>query len=316
MSMSPQTLALVLPCYNEEAILEYTASACLKKVIDLESKFNFGTSIIVLVDDGSKDNTWAIIEGLCKGESSRFRGLKLSKNCGHQNALFSGLMYARNYSDCIISLDADLQDDINVIDEMIEKFLKGNQIVYGIRKSRSTDSNYKKLTARIFYKLMLIMGVDIIYDHADYRLTSRRVLNELEEYKESNLFLRAIFPQLGFKSDKVYYDRLVRTAGETKYPFSKMLNFAIEGITSSSISPLRYIAIIGFIAMILSFMGALWALYTKFTNQGVPGWASIVLPIYFISGLQIASIGVLGEYIGKIYKETKRRPKYIVEKII
>ena len=314
--MLNKTLALVLPCYNEEEILNQTAEQCLKKVLDLETKFSLTNSIIVLVDDGSKDSTWEIIEKLTQTQNSKFRGLKLSKNAGHQNALFAGLMYAKEHADCIVSLDADLQDDIDVIDEMVEKFLSGIQIVYGIRKLRTTDSFYKKFTARLFYKLMLTMGVNIIYDHADYRLTSKRVLNELEEYKESNLFLRAIFPQLGFKSDQVYYNRLSRTAGETKYPFSKMLNFAIEGITSFSISPLRYISIIGVSCMLLSFVGVIWALYTKFTNQGVPGWTSIVLPIYFISGLQIFAIGVLGEYIGKIYKETKRRPKYIIEKVV
>jgi glycosyltransferase involved in cell wall biosynthesis len=310
-------VAFVLPCYNEELIIESTVTACLAKLNSLKLKFSLDTSSsIILVDDGSKDKTWSLITKACQSFAGEVKGLKLAKNAGHQNALFAGLMYAKEEYDCVISLDADLQDDINVIDEMIAKFLEGSQIVYGVRNSRGNDTFFKKFTAQLFYKLMLFMGVNIIADHADYRLVSKRVLNELADYRESNLFLRAIFPLLGFQTDKVYYERLDRMAGETKYPLSKMLAFAWDGITSFSVSPLRYITIIGFVAMFVSFMGVAWVLFTKFTGNAVPGWSSIVLPIYFISGLQIASIGILGEYIGKIYKETKRRPKYIVEKVV
>lgn len=314
---SATKLAFVLPCYNEELIIESTVSACLSKLNSLIDKFALSdSSSIVLVDDGSRDKTWELISEATKKYPGKVKGLKLSKNAGHQHALFAGLMYAREEYDCVISLDADLQDDINVTDEMVARFLEGSQIVYGVRNSRGNDTFFKKFTAQMFYKLMLLMGVNIVADHADYRLASKRVLNELADYKESNLFLRAIFPLLGFQTDKVYYERLDRTAGETKYPLSKMLTFAWDGITSFSVSPLRYITVIGFIAMFVSFIGVGWVLFTKFTGNAVPGWSSIVLPIYFISGLQIASIGILGEYIGKIYKETKRRPKYIIEKVI
>lgn len=317
MNSNTVSLAFVLPCYNESLIIESTILKCLAKREQLISKYNLSLeSSIILVDDGSKDNTWDLINTASLGHHGKIKGLKLSKNVGHQNALFAGLMFAKENYDCIISLDADLQDDIEVTDQMVEKFLSGSQIVYGIRKSRGNDTFFKKTTAQLFYKLMLMMGVRIINDHADYRLASKRVLYELEEYKESNLFLRAIFPLLGFKTDNVYYDRLDREAGETKYPVSKMIAFAWDGITSFSVAPLRYITIIGFLSMICSLLGVVWILYEKFTGNVVKGWSSIVLPIYFISGLQIASIGILGEYIGKIYKETKRRPKYIVEKII
>lgn len=310
-------VAFVLPCYNEELIIDSTVSACLHKLASLTERFLLApNSCIILVDDGSKDNTWPLISAATKSFPGKVKGLKLAKNAGHQNALFAGLMYAREEFDCVVSLDADLQDDINVIDEMVQKYLEGAQIVYGVRNSRGNDTFFKKFTAQFFYKLMFYMGVSIIPDHADYRLTSKRVLNELADYKESNLFLRAIFPLLGFHTEKVYYERLDRMAGETKYPLRKMLSFAWDGITSFSVSPLRYITIIGIVAMFLSFVGVGWVLFTKFTGNAVPGWSSIVLPIYFISGLQIASIGILGEYIGKIYKETKRRPKYIVEKVV
>lgn len=311
------SIAFVLPCYNEELIIENSINKCLIKLNSLIEIFNLNTnSSIILVDDGSKDNTWNLIQTASKTYHNKVIGLKLSKNVGHQNALFAGLMFAKENFDCVISLDADLQDDINVIDEMITKFLEGTQIVYGVRNSRGNDTFFKKFTANAFYKLMLAMGVNIINNHADYRLASKRVLNELENFKESNLFLRAIFPLLGFQTENVYYERLDREAGETKYPLSKMLSFAWDGITSFSVSPLRYITILGLLSMIASFIGVFWVLFTKFTGNAVPGWSSIVLPIYFISGLQIASIGILGEYIGKIYRETKRRPKYIIEKIV
>lgn len=265
------------------------------------------------VNDGSKDNTWNLIEEINKKEEY-FTGISLSRNRGHQNALLAGLMTAKEYADVIISMDADLQDDINAIDEMLIKYKEGNDIVYGVRNSRKKDSFFKKTTAEFFYKFMKFLGVDVIYNHADYRLTSKRVLNNLENYKEVNLFLRGIIPLIGYKSDIVYYERDKRFAGESKYPLKKMLNFAWDGITSFSIKPLRFICILGFMILFVSIAIMIYTLIRKISGNTIDGWAFLSISIWFIGGLQMISIGIIGEYIGKMYNETKQRPRYIVER--
>jgi glycosyltransferase involved in cell wall biosynthesis len=308
-------LTMVLPSYNEEAVLQETTKRLLVIFEDLIKKEKIdNSSRICFVDDGSKDKTWNIIEQLSQ-DNLHVSGIKLSRNRGHQNALLAGLFSVEG--DIVISIDADLQDDINIIEQMIDSYSSGNDIVYAVRKERTTDTAFKRATAEGFYKLMHLMGVDIVYNHADYRLMSRRAIEHLKEFEEVNLFLRAMVPLVGFQSDKVYYDRAERFAGESKYPVNKMLSFAWDGITSFSIIPLRIITITGFLLFIVSIFMSLWVLGTKlFTNAAIPGWASTVLPIYFIGGIQILSLGVVGEYIGKIYMETKQRPRYIIEKII
>jgi glycosyltransferase involved in cell wall biosynthesis len=269
-------------------------------------------SKILLVDDGSKDRTWELIykEGL---RNNFVRGLKLSRNVGHQNALLAGLFTAKEHSDCVISIDADLQDDIRVIREFIVKFHQGFEIVYGVRKGRETDTLFKRSTAQGFYKLMKKMGVDLVYNHADFRLLSKRAVQELERFNEVNLFLRGIVPLLGFRSDVVYYDRLERQAGETKYPLKKMIGFAFDGITSFSISPIRFVLLTGFVSFFMSLLFGGYFLALKFFGTTQTGWTSLITSIWLIGGLQLIAIGLIGEYVGKIYKETKHRPKYIVE---
>jgi len=308
-------LTVVLPSYNEEEVLYETSQRLVDLFHSLIEKEKIDEhSQICFVDDGSKDTTWNIIEELSR-EYSSIIGIKLSRNRGHQNALLAGLFSVEG--DIVISIDADLQDDITIIEEMIDLHVKGNDIVYGVRKERTTDSAFKRVTAEGFYKLMHIMGVDIVYNHADYRLMSRRAIEHLKEFKEVNLFLRAMVPLVGFKSDNVYYDRAERFAGESKYPLKKMLSFAWDGITSFSVMPLRFISAIGFIIFMLTLAMSLWVLGVRlFSDEAVPGWASTVLPIYFIGGIQLLSIGIVGEYIGKIYMETKERPRYIIEKIV
>lgn len=306
-------LTIVVPCYNEEDVLPetmYQLSECLnlleeEKLISIQSK-------ILFVDDGSKDKTWPIIykESL---NNTKIHGLKLARNVGHQNALLAGLIAAKNTSDCVVSIDADLQDDVNIIREFIVKFNEGFDIVYGVRGKRDTDQLLKRTTAEAFYKLMQKMGVSLIYNHADFRLMSKRALKELERFEEVNLFLRGIVPLIGFPSTSIYYDRKERLAGETKYPLKKMLAFAFEGITSFSVTPIRIVLLVGFLSFFTSLLFGTYFIALKFIGETETGWTSLITSIWLIGGLQLIAIGLIGEYIGKIYKESKRRPKYIVE---
>lgn len=310
-------LALVLPAYNEEEVLPETISRLTIVLDDLILKNQItDDSFMVFVDDGSKDRTWSLIEEL--SEVNTFvKGLKLSKNQGHQNALMAGMEYVADKCDCMISLDADLQQDENSIQKFLEKYQEGSEVVLGIRNDRKTDGSFKKITALGFYKVMKVMGVNVVKNHADYRLLSNRANKSLMQFEEVNLFLRGMVLLVGFKTGYVYFDVKDRFTGESKYTLSKMLGFAIDGITSFSVTPLRIISVIGFLVFFLSVVMGLYVFGTYlFTNDAVPGWASTVLPIYFIGGMQILSLGVIGEYIGKIYKETKKRPRYFVEKVI
>lgn len=310
------SLWLVVPCYNEKPIIVDTADALLKLIVDLCSEDVISDkSKIVFVDDGSFDGTWEEIEKLCV-TSPKIVGIKLSHNQGHQNALLAGMMYAKDKCDCIITIDADLQDDIYAIPEFIKKYQEGCHVVYGVRKKRETDTVFKRTTAHMFYRFMNAMGVETVYNHADYRLLSNKALNALENYKETNLFLRGIVPLMGFKSDSVFYDRKARTAGETKYPLKKMLNFAFDGITSFSVKPLRVISFIGMLSSLLSLSGLVYALVSHFCGVTVPGWTAIVCSIWLLGGIQLLSIGVLGEYIGKIFSEVKQRPRYFIDEIV
>jgi glycosyltransferase involved in cell wall biosynthesis len=305
---------LVVPCYNEEEVLPTTKEE-LQKLLERLRKKGLVTqeSFICFIDDGSKDRTWELIEEFSKEPS--VKGLKLSRNCGHQNALLAGLFYAEGLCDAAVSLDADLQDDIGVVEQMCEKFLQGYEIVYGVRKRRDSDTFFKRTSAEGFYKLMRFMGVEIVENHADFRLISKRALKWLKEFEEVNLFLRGIIPLLGLKSDVVYYDRKERFAGESKYPLKKMLAFAWDGITSFSVAPLRFITVLGGVVLVLSLLLSVWALAAKLSGAAVSGWTSMMLIVLFLGGVQMLSIGIIGEYIGKIYKETKRRPRFFVEKI-
>lgn len=307
-------LYLVIPCYNEEKVLLETTKILSKKMNKLiKSHVIDKDSHVLYVDDGSVDLTWSIIEKINK-EDKLFQGISLSRNTGHQNALVAGLLSAKTKADIVITMDADLQDDINAIDVMIEKYNQGNEIVYGIRSKRDKDSWFKQNTARLFYKIMKIMGVDIIYDHADYRLTSKKVLDEFENYKEVNLFLRGIFPLIGFKHDFVYYERNERIAGKSKYSFRKMMNFALDGITSFTVRPLRFICILGIIILFISLGIMIYSLIQKLTGNTVAGWTFLSISIWFLGGLQMISIGIIGEYVGKTYSETKTRPRFIISK--
>ncbi len=308
-----EILYLVIPCYNEEEVLYETSSRLL---IKLNSMVKEGIvshkSRILFVNDGSKDKTWDIIKELHQ-KNNIFSGINLSRNRGHQNALLAGLMIAKDYADMVISLDADLQDDINVMDKFVEECRKGNDIVYGVRSSRDKDTFFKKYSALFFYKLMNKMGGEIIYNHADYRLMSKRALNSLSEYKEVNLFLRGIVTLIGYDYSVVEYERNQRFAGESKYPLKKMIIFAMDGITSFSIKPIRIISVLGFVIFILSFLALIYSLTANFLNNTVAGWTSIVISIWMIGGIQLLSVGVIGEYIGKIYSETKNRPRFIIK---
>ena len=305
-------LYVVVPCYNEEEVLEETTKQLKTKMESLISKKEISSkSKVMYVNDGSKDSTWEIIKKINKNEKL-FTGITLSRNRGHQNALLGGLMTAKEYADIVISMDADLQDDINAMDEMIKKYKEGNEIVYGVRSARKKDTFFKRVTAEGFYKFMKFLGVDCVYNHADYRLTSKVVLDEFENFKEVNLFLRGMFPLVGYKSDVVYYERNERFAGESKYPLKKMLNFAWDGITSFSVKPLRFICIIGFVILFISIAIMLYSLIMKLTGQTIAGWTFLSISIWFIGGLQMISIGVIGEYVGKMYSETKARPRFII----
>ncbi len=312
-----KVIYFVVPCYNEGEVLEVTATKLLEKLTTLIEKGMVSKkSRITFVDDGSKDNTWSLISQL--SESSTFiSGVKLSRNRGHQNALLGGLMTVKDLCDATISLDADLQDDINVIDQFIEKFINEQcDVVYGVRSDRATDTGFKRHTAQIFYKMMHMMGADIVYNHADYRLLSRRALEGLSEFKEVNLFLRGLVPLVGYKSDVVYYERHERFAGESKYPLKKMLAFAIEGITSLSIKPIRLVTTLGVIVFLLSLIPLLYSLVQWLNGNTIQGWTTLILSIWTLGGIQILCIGVIGEYIGKIYLETKERPRFIIEKFL
>ncbi len=314
MSKKEPILYLVIPCYNEEEMLDITTKALTKKMEKLIKDHAISKdSKVLYVNDGSKDKTWEKIEKANKGNKI-FGGVKLSRNRGHQNALLAGLMTAKKYADITISMDADLQDDIDVIDKMIEEYKKGSEVVYGVRSSRKKDSFFKRFTAEGFYKFMKLMGVDIVFNHADCRLMSKVALEGLEEFGEVNLFLRGIVPQIGYNSSVAYYERNERVAGESKYPLKKMLKFAWEGISSFSVKPLKVITNMGFIMSVLSFIVLVYALVVKFTGHAVSGWTFIICSIWLVAGIQMLSLGIIGEYIGKIYNETKHRPRYIIEK--
>lgn len=309
-------LYLVIPCYNEEAVLPETSKRLREKYDALISAGKIDPdSRIVFVNDGSKDKTWDMICDLHRADPT-FRGICLSRNKGHQNALMAGLMTVKSECDAAISMDADLQDDINAIDEMVERFAEGYEIVYGVRSSRKKDSFFKRTTAQGFYKVMKAMGVETVYNHADYRLMSRRALEALSEFDEVNLFLRGIIPLVGFKSTEVTYERGERFAGESKYPLKKMLAFATEGITSMSVKPIRMIATLGVLVFLASIGVLVYSIIRKFTGDTVPGWAFLAVSIWALGGIQLLAIGVIGEYIGKIYLETKHRPKFIISEYL
>lgn len=306
-------LSLILPCYNEEEVLEETSTKLLSLFNSLiKSSKIYETSTIYFIDDGSSDSTWSMIEALSE-KHKHIAGIKLSRNFGHQNALLAGLLNVKG--DAIISIDADLQDDISMIEKMVDHYHDGDDIVYGVKKKREADGFFKRTAAEGFYKVMHLMGVNIVYNHADFRLLSRRVVEHLKNYKEVNLFLRGLIPLVGFRPSIVVYNISERTAGESKYPIRKMLSFAWDGISSFSIVPLRFITTIGFILFVSTLILTMHALWIAlFTDDAVPGWASTVLPIYFIGGIQMLSLGIIGEYIGKIYLENKARPRFIIEK--
>lgn len=306
-------LAIVVPCYNEEEVLETTNKELVRVLKDLIDKNKVSDdSYIMYVNDGSKDTTWnKILEAY--NESKLVRGLNLAGNKGHQNALYAGLMYAKEDADMSISIDADLQDDTNVIEEMVDKYNEGIDIVYGVRNDRSSDSFFKRFTAQSFYRVMNMLGAKSIYNHADFRLMSKRAMDELALYKETHLFLRGIMPELGFKTDCVYYSRKERMAGESKYPLKKMLSFAFNGITSFSVKPLTMILWLGFIAILISFIAIIYSLVRHFQGATITGWTSLFASIWFIGGVQLVCVGVIGQYVGKTFMEVKERPRYYIE---
>lgn len=316
MKNTPVKLYVVLPCYNEEAVIEETTSRllslfeemCNNRLISTDSKIAF-------VDDGSTDRTWQIITLLSKKHNC-ITAVKLAHNAGHQNALLAGIFTFFKNCDCLITVDADLQDDIGAIPKMVREYINGNDIVYGVRDDRQNDSFFKRNTALSFYKIMKLLGTEIIYNHADYRLMSRRAAEALSGFNEVNMFLRGVIPLVGFNSTTVYYKRGTRFAGESKYPLKKMISFALDGITSFSITPIRLITLIGTVAFIISVIMALYAFIQKLSGNTSSGWASIMISLWFIGGAQLISLGLIGEYIGKIYKEVKKRPRYIIEEVI
>ncbi len=305
-------LYIIIPCYNEEEVLPITAPLFLEKVTALEHQKKISAdSRILFVNDGSKDRTWEIICNLSR-QDRHYTGIAQSRNRGHQNAVLAGLMEAKDHCDITVSIDCDGQDDINAIDKMVDAYLDGCEVVYGVRSKRDTDTFFKRFTAESFYKFMNFMGAEVVYNHADYRLVSSRVLQEFANFKEVNLFLRGMIPLVGFKSTSVYYERNERIAGESHYPLRKMLALAFEGITSLSVTPLRFITICGSIVALISFIAIIWAVAAHFLGNTIDGWASTICIVCFVGGIQLLSIGVLGEYIGKIYMETKQRPRYII----
>lgn len=304
---------MVIPCYNEEEVLRVTAERMREKYISLaQQKLISPESRIVFVNDGSKDSTWDIIRELHEVSPNLFSGIDLAHNSGHQNAVLAGLMTVKDICDISITMDADLQDDINAVDEMVKKYYEGNQVVYGVRSARKTDTFFKKFTAESFYKFMKLMGADVVYNHADFRLMSRRVLEELAGFKEVNLFLRGMVPLIGFKSCSVFYERSERFAGESKYPLRKMISFAVNGITSFTTKPLKFITATGFIMSVMSVFAFIWAFVAKFAGFAELGWSSLLCSIWLIGGLQLFCLGIIGEYVGKIYAEVKHRPRFIV----
>ena len=309
-------LYMVVPCYNEEKVLPETTKRLVAKISDMiaRKKISVGSRILY-VNDGSKDGTWRLI---CQyhSETKLVSGLNLSRNRGHQNAVLAGLMYAKDHADMVISMDADLQDDIETIEKMVDRYHDGLDVVYGVRSDRKTDSGFKRKTAELFYRLMLRMGVEIVYNHADFRLMSKRVLEELEGYKEVNLFLRGIIPLIGFPSGQVFYERQKRFAGESKYPVKKMMSFALDGITSFSVKPIRMIMAVGVVVFFISFIILIWSLIRHFLGHTVLGWSSTIVSIWALGGLQLFAIGLVGEYIGKMYLETKGRPRFAVQDIL
>lgn len=305
-------LYIVVPCYNEEKVLPLTAPVFLAKLSQLAQEgLISGDSRVLFVNDGSRDSTWSIIEDL-SAKDGHFLGISQSRNRGHQNAVLAGLMEAKDRCDITVSIDADGQDDINAIDEMVRAWLDGCEVVYGVRSSRESDTFFKRFTAQSFYRILAALGADVVYNHADYRLISARVLQEFANYKEVNLFLRGLVPLVGFKSTTVEYVRNERLAGESHYPLKKMLALALDGITSLSVKPLQLIMTFGIIVAMVSFVGCIWALITALCGKAVAGWASMTCIICFVSGVQLISLGIIGEYIGKIYLETKQRPRYII----
>lgn len=309
-------LYVVIPCYKEEEVLPETAKRIKDKMNSLISNRKISEkSRVMFVNDGSTDKTWEIIANLHNSDKL-FSGVNLSRNKGHQNALLAGLMTAKNWADMVISMDADLQDDIDAVDAMIDKYYDGCDVVYGVRSSRDTDTFFKKFTAEGFYKFMKIMGADIVFNHADYRLMSRRALEGLAEYKEANMFLRGIVPQIGYKSDIVEYKRNKRFAGESKYPLKKMLAFAFDGLTSFSVKPIKIITRLGIVISFFGIIALIWSITVKILGHSESGWSSLMASIWLIGGIEIMSIGIIGEYIGKIYKETKERPRYIIQDIL
>ena len=308
-------LNIVVPCYNEEAVLAETTKQLSQLIDTLIDKGKITACDIVYVDDGSHDSTWSLIEQF-QSQNKYVHGLKLAHNVGHQNALWAGLEYSADKCDAAVSIDADLQDDILAIEQMVDAYKDGCDVVFGVRKERKTDTFFKRRTALAFYGMMQKMGVDIVYNHADFRLMSKRAINELMLYPERNMFLRGMVKLLGYKSQEVYYDRKERFAGESKYPLNKMINFALDGITSFSVQPLRLITTFGFVVMLLSVIAAVYALVSFLCGSAVAGWTSLLISLWFIGGAILLSIGIIGEYIGKTYRETKRRPRYHIEKTI
>ena len=312
--MSNPILYIVVPCYNEEEVLRET-NRRLAALLDSLVKDNMiGAGRILYVDDGSRDHTWQLVEEFA-ATGSPVKGLKLAHNVGHQQALWAGLEYAAAHADAVVSIDADLQDNVECIREMVGYFNKGIDIVYGVRRERRTDSFFKKTTAQLFYRLMSNLGGEIVYNHADFRLMSRRTVEALMSYPERNLFLRGMVCSMGFPSAVVYYDREKRFAGESKYPFSKMLSFAVDGITSFSVRPLRYIVLLGLLFILISIVAIIYGFLSYLEGDTIPGWTSLLVSIWFIGGMVTTAIGIIGEYVGKIYKEVKRRPRYFVEKV-
>ncbi len=312
--MSTTALLLVVPCYNEQEVLQETTAQLTALLQKMQQAAEIGSYKILYVDDGSKDATWSLIEQLA-AQHAEIGGLKLAHNVGHQQALWAGLEWGANSTfDAIVSIDADLQDDIEAIRAMVQQYQAGYEIVYGVRKERKTDTAFKKHTAQLFYKLMSSLGGEVVYNHADFRLMSRRTLQSLVAHPERNLFLRGMVCSLGYRSTSVYYDRKERFAGESKYPLSKMLNFAIDGITSFSVKPLRLITLFGMLFILVAILAIGYALYAFAIGHTIPGWTSLLISLWFIGGAILTAIGVIGEYIGKIYKEVKRRPRYFIEK--
>ncbi len=309
------TLYIVVPCYNEEAVLPETSRRLAEKLETLEKAGKISpASRVLFVDDGSKDRTWELISALHRRDP-RFGGVKLSRNRGHQNALLAGLMTAKDCADAVISMDADLQDDVDAIDRMVDAFAQGFDIVYGVRSSRRTDTFFKRATAQGFYKFMKLMGVDIVYNHADFRLMSRRALEGLSDYEEVNLFLRGIVPLIGYPSTTVEYERAERFAGESKYPLKKMLAFAFDGITSFSVKPIRWVTAAGFLIFVASILALIYILVVKLLGFAVAGWSATTASIWLLGGLELLGLGVIGEYVGKIYTEVKSRPRYLIEAV-